>query len=244
MLVGPGEGAGVVDVGDGIAAAFRIESHNHPSAIEPYEGAATGVGGILRDVFSVGARPIALMDPLRFGPLDDPRSRWIAEGVVSGVSGYGNSVGVPTVGGETVFDPTYQDNPLVNVFCLGLLPARAPRAGPGVRASATSPCCSARRPAATASAGPACWRRPGFGEEGGRRQATERAGRRPVRGEAADRGVPRDPRRRARRRDPGPRRRRHHRRRQRDVVEGRRRAWTSTCPRSTSARRAWSPSRS
>jgi len=122
VLVGPGEGAGVVDLGDGIAAAFRIESHNHPSAIEPYEGAATGVGGILRDVFSVGARPIALMDPLRFGPLDDPRSRWIAEGVVAGVSGYGNSVGVPTVGGETVFDPTYQDNPLVNVFCLGLLP--------------------------------------------------------------------------------------------------------------------------
>ncbi|MET0903299.1 MAG: phosphoribosylformylglycinamidine synthase subunit PurL [Acidimicrobiales bacterium] len=122
VLVGPGEGAGVVDVGDGIAAAFRIESHNHPSAIEPYQGAATGVGGILRDVFSVGARPIALMDPLRFGPLDDPRSRWITEGVVSGVSGYGNSVGVPTVGGETVFDPTYQDNPLVNVFCLGVLP--------------------------------------------------------------------------------------------------------------------------
>jgi phosphoribosylformylglycinamidine synthase subunit PurL len=122
VLVGPGEGAGVVDVGDGIAAAFRIESHNHPSAVEPYEGAATGVGGILRDVFSMGARPIALMDPLRFGPLDDARSRWIAEGVVSGVSGYGNSVGVPTVGGETVFDPTYQDNPLVNVFCLGTLP--------------------------------------------------------------------------------------------------------------------------
>ncbi|MGK2947056.1 MAG: phosphoribosylformylglycinamidine synthase subunit PurL [Acidimicrobiales bacterium] len=121
VIVGPGEGAGVVDVGDGIGAAFRIESHNHPSAIEPYEGAATGVGGILRDIFSVGARPIALMDPLRFGPLSDPRSRWIAEGVVSGVSGYGNSVGVPTVGGETVFDDTYQDNPLVNVFCVGLL---------------------------------------------------------------------------------------------------------------------------
>jgi phosphoribosylformylglycinamidine synthase subunit PurL len=135
VLVGPGEGAGVVDVGDGIAAAFRIESHNHPSAIEPYEGAATGVGGILRDVFSMGARPIALLDPLRFGPLDDPRSRWIAEGVVSGVSGYGNSVGVPTVGGETVFDPTYQGNPLVNVFCLGVLPrerlALARASGPG-----------------------------------------------------------------------------------------------------------------
>ena len=122
VLVGPGENAGVVDVGDGIAAAFRIESHNHPSAIEPYQGAATGVGGILRDVFTMGARPIALMDPLRFGPLDDARSRWIAEGVVSGISGYGNSVGVPTVGGEVVFDETYQDNPLVNVFCLGLLP--------------------------------------------------------------------------------------------------------------------------
>ena len=122
VLVGPGENAGVVDVGDGIAAAIRIESHNHPSAIEPYQGAATGVGGILRDIFTMGARPIALMDPLRFGPLDDPRSRWIAEGVVSGVSGYGNSVGVPTVGGETVFDETYTGNPLVNVLCLGVLP--------------------------------------------------------------------------------------------------------------------------
>jgi phosphoribosylformylglycinamidine synthase len=122
VLVGPGENAGVIDVGDGIAAAIRIESHNHPSAIEPYQGAATGVGGILRDIFTMGARPIALMDPLRFGPLDDPRSRWIAEGVVSGVSGYGNAVGVPTVGGETVFDPTYRGNPLVNVLCLGLLP--------------------------------------------------------------------------------------------------------------------------
>ena len=122
VLVGPGENAGVVDVGDGIAVAFRIESHNHPSAIEPYQGAATGIGGILRDVFTMGARPAALMDPLRFGPLSDARSRWIAEGVVSGISGYGNSVGVPTVGGETVFDETYQDNPLVNVFCLGVMP--------------------------------------------------------------------------------------------------------------------------
>jgi phosphoribosylformylglycinamidine synthase len=122
VLVGPGENAGVVDAGDGIAVAFRIESHNHPSAIEPYQGAATGIGGILRDVFTMGARPIALMDPLRFGPLSDARSRWIAEGVVSGISGYGNSVGVPTVGGEMVFDETYQDNPLVNVFCLGVLP--------------------------------------------------------------------------------------------------------------------------
>src|SRR5215207_9338834 len=122
VLVGPGENAGVVDVGDGIAAAIRIESHNHPSAIEPYQGAATGAGGILRDIFTMGARPIALMDPLRFGSLDDARSRWIAEGVVSGISGYGNSVGVPTIGGETVFDETYAENPLVNVLCMGILP--------------------------------------------------------------------------------------------------------------------------
>jgi phosphoribosylformylglycinamidine synthase II len=122
VLVGPGEGAGVVDVGDGLAVALRIESHNHPSAVEPYQGAATGVGGIIRDIFSMGARPIALMDPLRFGPLDDPRTRYLFEGVVSGISGYGNAVGVPTVGGEVVFDDGYRENPLVNVLCLGLLP--------------------------------------------------------------------------------------------------------------------------
>jgi phosphoribosylformylglycinamidine synthase len=122
VLVGPGENAGVVDVGDGIAAAIRIESHNHPSFVEPSQGAATGVGGILRDIFTMGARPIAVMDPLRFGPLDDARSRWVAEGVVSGISSYGNSVGVPTVGGEVVFDPCYRGNPLVNVLCLGILP--------------------------------------------------------------------------------------------------------------------------
>src|SRR3979411_2365015 len=122
VLVGPGEGAGVVDVGDGIAAAIRIESHNHPSSIEPYQGAATGVGGILRDIFTMGARPIAVMDPLRFGPPHDAHARWITTGVVSGISGYGNSVGVPTVGGEMVFDDCYADNPLVNVLCLGVLP--------------------------------------------------------------------------------------------------------------------------
>ncbi len=121
VLVGPGEGAGVIDVGDGLAVAVRIESHNHPSAVEPYQGAATGVGGIIRDIFSMGARPIALMDPLRFGNLDDARTRYLFEGVVSGISGYGNSVGVPTVGGEAVFDDCYRGNPLVNVLCLGLL---------------------------------------------------------------------------------------------------------------------------
>jgi phosphoribosylformylglycinamidine synthase len=122
VLVGPGENAGVVDAGDGIAVAVRIESHNHPSAVEPYQGAATGVGGILRDVFTMGARPIAVMDSLRFGPLDDARNRWLLEGVVSGISGYGNSVGVPTVGGEVAFDPCYSGNPLVNVLCLGVMP--------------------------------------------------------------------------------------------------------------------------
>jgi phosphoribosylformylglycinamidine synthase subunit PurL len=122
VLVGPGEGAGVIDVGDGLAVAIRIESHNHPSAVEPYQGAATGVGGIIRDIFSMGARPIAVMDPLRFGPLDDPRTRYLFEGVVSGISGYGNAVGVPTVGGEVVFDECYAGNPLVNVLCLGVLP--------------------------------------------------------------------------------------------------------------------------
>ena len=122
VLVGPGENAGVIDAGDGIAVAIRIESHNHPSAIEPYQGAATGVGGILRDVFTMGARPLALMDPLFFGELDEPRQRWLVEGVVSGISGYGNSVGVPTVGGELTFDPCYGANPLVNVLCCGAMP--------------------------------------------------------------------------------------------------------------------------
>ena len=122
VLVGPGEGAGVIDAGDGIGVAIRIESHNHPSAIEPYQGAATGVGGILRDVFSMGARPLAVMDPLFFGELDDARTRWLVEGVVSGISGYGNSVGVPTIGGELTFDQCYGANPLVNVLAVGALP--------------------------------------------------------------------------------------------------------------------------
>ncbi len=122
VLVGPGENAGVIDAGDGIAVAIRIESHNHPSAIEPHQGAATGVGGILRDIFTMGARPLAVMDPLFFGPLDEPRQRWLLEGVVGGIAAYGNSVGVPTVGGELTFDRCYGQNPLVNVLCMGALP--------------------------------------------------------------------------------------------------------------------------
>ena len=120
VLQGPGENAGAVDVGDGLAAVFKIESHNHPSFIEPYQGAATGVGGIIRDIFTMGARPIALLNSLRFGELDDPMTRRIVAGVVAGIAGYGNSIGIPTVGGEMGFDKTYTGNPLVNVFCLGL----------------------------------------------------------------------------------------------------------------------------
>lgn len=121
VLQGPGEGAGIVDIGDDLAVVFKAESHNHPSAVEPYEGAATGVGGIIRDIFSMGARPIALLDSLRFGELDNPRTKYLLEEVVAGISGYGNCIGIPTVGGETSFDPCYEGNPLVNAMCVGLI---------------------------------------------------------------------------------------------------------------------------
>lgn len=121
ILVGPGENAGVVDLGEGLQLAFKIESHNHPSAVEPFQGAATGVGGILRDIFTMGARPIALLNSLRFGNLDDAKTQRLFKGVVSGISHYGNCIGVPTVGGEVYFDPAYSGNPLVNVMALGLM---------------------------------------------------------------------------------------------------------------------------
>jgi phosphoribosylformylglycinamidine synthase len=121
ILVGPGENAGVVDLGEGQRLAFKIESHNHPSAVEPFQGAATGVGGILRDIFTMGARPIALLNALRFGPLEEPRNIGLLEGVVAGIAHYGNCVGVPTVGGEVAFDPSYSGNPLVNAMALGLM---------------------------------------------------------------------------------------------------------------------------
>src|ERR671938_357179 len=120
VLQGPGENAGAIDIGEGLAAVFKIESHNHPSFIEPYQGAATGVGGIIRDIFTMGARPIALLNALRFGPLQDPLVRRTFSGVVAGIAGYGNSIGIPTVGGEIAFDESYTGNPLVNVFCLGI----------------------------------------------------------------------------------------------------------------------------
>ena len=143
-----------MDIGDGLAAVFKIESHNHPSFIEPYQGAATGVGGIIRDIFTMGARPIALMNSLRFGSLDGPdgaRNRRIVEGVVAGIAGYGNSIGIPTVGGEIAFDDSYSGNPLVNVFCLGIAKADALVHRPTPRASGTRSTTSAPRPAATAS---------------------------------------------------------------------------------------------
>ncbi|MFZ9607651.1 MAG: phosphoribosylformylglycinamidine synthase subunit PurL, partial [Vulcanococcus sp.] len=121
ILVGPGENAGVVDLGEGQRLAFKIESHNHPSAVEPFQGAATGVGGILRDIFTMGARPIALLNALRFGPLEDERNVGLMEGVVAGIAHYGNCVGVPTVGGEVAFDASYSGNPLVNAMALGLM---------------------------------------------------------------------------------------------------------------------------
>ncbi|MEO8286868.1 MAG: phosphoribosylformylglycinamidine synthase subunit PurL [Chloroflexota bacterium] len=123
VLQGPGENAGIVDLGDGWAAALKIESHNHPSAVEPVEGAATGVGGIVRDIFTMGARPVALLNSLRFGPLSNPRTRYLFGGVVQGIGGYGNCIGVPTVGGEIAFDESYAGNPLVNAMCVGLLQA-------------------------------------------------------------------------------------------------------------------------
>jgi phosphoribosylformylglycinamidine synthase subunit PurL len=135
VLQGPGENAGAIDIGDGLAVVFKIESHNHPSAIEPYQGAATGVGGILRDVFAMGARPIAILDALRFGPLDRGRNRHLFQGVVAGIGGYGNCFGCPTVGGEVYFDESYADNPIVNAMCVGIVShdrlrrARADRAG-------------------------------------------------------------------------------------------------------------------
>ncbi|EUJ42817.1 phosphoribosylformylglycinamidine synthase subunit PurL [Listeria riparia] len=121
VLQGPGEGAGIVDIGDGLGVAFKVESHNHPSYVEPYQGAATGVGGIIRDVFSMGARPIAMLNSLRFGEIDNPHTKYLVNEVVAGIAGYGNSIGIPTVGGEVQFDPCYAKNPLVNAMCVGLI---------------------------------------------------------------------------------------------------------------------------
>jgi phosphoribosylformylglycinamidine synthase II len=121
MLAGIGENAGVLDIGQGYAVTFKVESHNHPSYVEPYQGAATGVGGIVRDILAMGARPVAVMDPLRFGPLDAADTQRVLPGIVAGVGGYGNCLGLPNIGGEAVFDPSYLGNPLVNALCVGVL---------------------------------------------------------------------------------------------------------------------------
>ena len=121
VLQGPGENAGIVDIGDNLAVVMKVESHNHPSAVEPYQGAATGVGGILRDIFTMGARPIASLNSLRLGELDNPRVKYLFDGIVSGIAGYGNTMGIPTVGGEVYFDNSYTGNPLVNAMCVGIL---------------------------------------------------------------------------------------------------------------------------
>src|SRR4051812_45606268 len=121
LLAGIGENAGVVDIGQGYAVTFKVESHNHPSYVEPYQGAATGVGGIVRDILAMGARPIGVMDPLRFGPLHEPDTARLLPGVVAGVGGYGNCLGLPNIGGEVAFDRTYLGNPLVNALCVGVL---------------------------------------------------------------------------------------------------------------------------
>jgi len=135
VVLGPGEGAGLVQVAPGVRVAFKMESHNHPSAVEPFQGAATGVGGIVRDILSLGARPIAVLDPLRFGPLSEERNRFLFDGVVRGIAAYGNSLGLPTVGGEAIFDAAYSGNPLVNAMCVGILEdeafLRAAPRGPG-----------------------------------------------------------------------------------------------------------------
>ena len=122
MILGPGENAGVVDIGKGYAVVFKMESHNHPSAVEPFQGAATGVGGMVRDIFTMGARPIASLDPLRFGSLSSPRTRYLLDGVVAGIASYGNCLGIPTVGGDLYFEEAYEENPLINVMCLGIMP--------------------------------------------------------------------------------------------------------------------------
>ena len=123
LLIGMGENAGVVDVGNGLAVTFKVESHNHPSYVEPHQGAATGVGGIVRDILTMGARPVAVMDPLRFGAVDHPDTGRLVRGVVGGIGFYGNCLGLPNIGGEVVFDPSYNTNPLVNALCVGVLPA-------------------------------------------------------------------------------------------------------------------------
>ncbi len=246
MLVGPGENAGVIDAGDGIAVAIRIESHNHPSAIEPYQGAATGVGGILRDIFTMGARPLAVMDPLFFGPPDDARQRWLVEGVVSGISGLRQLRRRAHRRRRAHLRPLLRPEPARQRALHGRAAGRPARprhrVGPGQPGRAARLEHRARRHRRRERPG---LRRIQRGAErgGGRHQTAQRPGGRPLRGEASDRGVPRAARHEARGRasrtsaapaSPAP-----PARRPRAAAS----AWTSTCPRCRGARRAWSPGR-
>ena len=245
--MGPGENAGAVDVGDGLAVAFKVESHNHPSAVEPFQGAATGVGGILRDIFAIGARPIAVLDSLRFGEPTSPRSRFLLDGAVSGIGHYGNSIGVPTVGGEVYFEGPYEQNCLVNAMALGLAEADADdpqrRGRRRQRARALRRVDGPRRDRRRLRAR---FRR---ARRGGRGQAPDGPGRRPVRGEEAARVLARAARARAARLAPGPRRRGPDLVGLRDGLEGRRRRRdrrrrSCRCASPTSSRsRSWCPSR-
>ena len=200
VVQGPGENAGAIDVGDGWAAVFKIESHNHPSFVEPYQGAATGVGGILRDIFTMGARPVASMNSLKFGSFEHPRTRYLLGGVVGGIGGYGNCVGVPTVAGEVMFDAAYNANILVNAFCLGLvrkgemMSARARGVGNPVLYVGSATGRDGIHGASMASA---------EFDKDERGQAAGGAGRRSVHREIVDRGVPRSGQDRRDRRDPG-----------------------------------------
>ena len=195
LLVGIGENAGVVDVGDGYAVTFKVESHNHPSYVEPYQGAATGVGGIVRDILTMGARPIAVMDSLRFGRADAPDTARVLPGVVAGVGGYGNCLGLPNIGGELLFDDCYAGNPLVNALCVGVHEARGRPAGQGRGPRQQGH--PVRRPHRRRRHRRR--QRAGVSEtfdDDGPAKRPQRAGRRPVHREAADRGVPGDLRRR------------------------------------------------
>ena len=189
MLQGPGENAGAVAIGDGLAVVFKIESHNHPSFIEPYQGAATGVGGILRDVFTMGARPIANLNSLRFGSFDHPRTRYLVRGVVAGIGGYGNCVGVATVGGEIYFDAGYDDNILVNAFTLGLV--RADRIFRARAAGVGNPVIYVGSKTGRDGIHGASLLASAEFDETTRAEAPDRAGRRSLHREAADRGLPR-----------------------------------------------------
>ena len=206
VVMGPGENAGAVDVGGGLVCAFKVESHNHPSAVEPFQGAATGVGGILRDIFAIGARPIAVLDSLRFGEADSGRARYLLDGAVSGIGHYGNSIGVPTVGGEVYFEDPYEQNCLVNAMALGLAPARPARAqrgrGPGQRGGAVR---GRHRPGRDRRGLGA---RLGRARGGGGGEAPDGAGGGSVRGEEAARVLSGAARAGSDRGAPGPRRRR------------------------------------